>query len=101
VSWKAAQETAVSRWGATLTLSTTGKVHYADIAVKVNIDSLRTIAPGLFKGSILAVAELRIRDLDGDLHKALRHLAVEKGVSLNQLVKDLLADAIERQPRKR
>ncbi len=43
-----------------------------------------------------SMAELRIRDLEQDLHKALRHLAVERGISLNALVKDLLRQAMEK-----
>ena len=42
------------------------------------------------------MAELRIRDLEQDLHKALRHLAVERGISLNALVKELLRQAMEK-----
>lgn len=40
--------------------------------------------------------ELRIRDMPGDLHKALKVRAVMDGVSLNDLVIDLLRKAVEK-----
>ena len=42
------------------------------------------------------MAELRIRDLDDDLHRALRHLAVERDTSLNKLVAELLQEAMDK-----
>jgi len=42
------------------------------------------------------VAELRIRDLDDNTHKQLRHLAVDLGKSLNTLVKELIEDGLAR-----
>lgn len=59
-----------------------------------------SIALKLAMGSNWTMAELRIRDLDDSLHKALRHLAVERNVSLNTLVKELLQQAMDRSGRK-
>lgn len=58
--------------------------------------SIRTIARRLLKGSNRTMAELRIRDLDDDLHRALRHLAVERDTSLNKLVAELLQEAVDK-----